>query len=109
MTYTAEELERQFQQVAGIRKGKKEFERDGASHNLKEDCKRLSDAFNKLESFGRIREELQACTSKSEYDAKKTNYIRNGKGNKENVESKAKTTQKNLQQLKKSLEKEDYK
>ncbi|CAJ0831419.1 15995_t:CDS:2, partial [Entrophospora sp. SA101] len=56
MTYTAEQLERQFRNL--------------------EDCQTLTGSFNKLESLREIKEELKKCTNKSEYDAKKGNYIR---------------------------------
>ncbi|CAJ0851750.1 817_t:CDS:10 [Entrophospora sp. SA101] len=63
MTYTAEQLERQFRNLGG-------------NHSLKEDCQTLTGSFNKLESLREIKEELKKCTNKSEYDAKKGNYIR---------------------------------
>ncbi|CAJ0831416.1 15994_t:CDS:2, partial [Entrophospora sp. SA101] len=44
--------------------------------HLKEDCQTLTGSFNKLESLREIKEELKKCTNKSEYDAKKGNYIR---------------------------------
>ena len=85
--YSAEELERQFKQVAKLRKGKKEYEDDagywdggkcnwGASHNLKEDCETIAKSFNQIESLIEIKKDLQKCTSSQEYEAKKANYIR---------------------------------
>ena len=87
MTYSAEELERQFKRVGAIRENVKEFKDDagywtggrcnwGASHNLHEDCQTLANAFNKIDSLGEIKKELQNCSSKEEYDAKKENFIR---------------------------------
>ena len=86
MIYTAEQLERNFKDLSRIRKGK-EYENDagywtggrcdwGGNHNLKEDCETLSKAFNKMESLREIKDELKKCTNKSEYNAKKANYIR---------------------------------
>ncbi|CAI2186048.1 16282_t:CDS:2, partial [Funneliformis geosporum] len=45
-------------------------------HNLKTDCQTFANGFNKISGLRDIKEELKKCTSKSEYDAKKNNYIR---------------------------------
>jgi len=85
--YSAEELERIFRDAGRIRKGKEEFKDDagywdggacnwGGTHNLKEDCQTLATSFNKMESLREIKEQLKACTSNQEYEAKKSNYIR---------------------------------
>lgn len=85
--YSAEELERIFRDAGRIRKGKEEFKDDagywdggacnwGGTHNLKEDCQTLATSFNKMESLREIKEQLKACTSNQEYEAKKANYIR---------------------------------
>ena len=144
--YTTEELVRSFQKVARIRKGNKNFANDagywdggrcewGGSHNLKEDCETIANSFNKINSLKEIKEELQKCTSKNEYDIKKSNYIRkcdeilsglqmktgsassmfwiciiwNHKDTNKTVESKVKVAREELQKLKTNLEKEDYK
>ena len=143
-SYSATELERAFKKVARIRHGK-QYSNDasywtggrcnwGGSHNLSEDCQTFANGFNKIEGLREIKEELKKCTSKSEYDAKKNNYIRqceealNGLNNntsssymfgvcciwsdaapKKTVESKMKVIQQGLQNTKSALQKEDYK
>ena len=87
-----------------------------------------------MESLREIKEELKKCTSKSEYDAKKNNYIRkceesiNGlktkttsssmfgvcciwsdEGMDKHVISKLNSFEKDLKKLKEDLEREDYK
>jgi hypothetical protein len=85
--YTVTELERAFKNAGRARKSKKEFANDatywegghcnwGGSHNLREDCETLAKSFNKMETLGEIKKELEKCTSKDEYETKKTNYIR---------------------------------
>ena len=87
MTYDTKELERQFKNLGRSRRGRKEHADDagywtggrcnwGGSHNLSEDCQAFANGFNKISSLRDIKEELKKCTSKSEYDAKKNNYIR---------------------------------
>lgn len=86
MTYTASELEKSFKKVTRIRHGK-QYARDdgywtggkcdwGGGHNLKSDCQAFANGFNKISDLRDIKEELKKCTSKSEYNAKKNNYIR---------------------------------
>ncbi|WNE40232.1 MAG: hypothetical protein GBAus27B_000299 [Mycoplasmataceae bacterium] len=85
--YKATELERVFKNAGRARKSKKEFSNDagyweggrcnwGGSHNLKEDCETLAKSLGKMESLGEIKRELEKCTDKDEYEAKKVNYIR---------------------------------
>src|SRR6185369_17799990 len=87
-----------------------------------------------MESLREIKEELKKCTSKSEYDAKKNNYIRkceeslrglqekttsssmfgvciiwSDEGMDKHVISKLSSFQKDLTKLKGDLEREDYK
>lgn len=87
MAYEAETLERQFRNLGGSRRGRKKYANDagywtgghcnwGGSHTLKEDCKTLASSFTKVGNLKDIQEDLKKCTSKSEYDAKKANYIR---------------------------------
>ncbi len=87
--YSATELEKAFMKVARIRYGKK-YANDagywtggrcewGGSHNLSEDCQTFASGFNKIISLRDIKEELKKCTSKSEYDAKKTTTFANVK------------------------------
>lgn len=87
MTYTAQEIEKQFRNLGRSRKGRKKYSNDaeywdggqcnwGGCHNLEKDCQTLAGSFSKMESLREIKEELKKCTNKSEYDAKKSNYIR---------------------------------
>lgn len=87
MTYNTKELERQFKNAGRSRKGRKKYANDasywdggrcnwGGNHSLKEDCETLTKSFTKVGNLKDIQEDLKKCTSKSEYDAKKANYIR---------------------------------
>lgn len=87
MPYNAGEIEKQFRDLGRSRKGRKKYANDasywdggrcnwGGGHSLREDCQTLAGSFGKMESLRDIKEELKKCTSKSEYDAKKNNYIR---------------------------------
>ncbi|CAI2185198.1 15215_t:CDS:2 [Funneliformis geosporum] len=109
MTYNTKELERQFRNAGG-------------GHNLREDCETLAKSFTKMESLREIKEELKKCTNKSEYDAKKNNYIRKceeslrglqektaSKGMDKHVDSKLKSFANELTKLKGELERESYK
>ncbi|MCE8163125.1 MAG: hypothetical protein I3274_02805 [Candidatus Moeniiplasma glomeromycotorum] len=145
MTYSASELESSFKKVARSRKGNKKYDNDaqyweggrcnwGGSHNLQEDCQTFADGFNKVSGLKDIKSELQKCTSKSEYDQKKNNYIRqcdealtglntntrsayafgvcciwSDVDPKKTVESKIKVVCQDLQNIKSTLQKEDYK
>ena len=92
MTYTAEELEAELKNTALTRiarknRGNKSFEKDsgywtggrcnwGGSHSLKEDCQRLVQNFNKLDSLKNVEQELRRCTSEQEFNSVKALSIR---------------------------------